>query len=230
MDLYGTSDTFVSPSFIIKKFRVSRSSLANWSNQGKIRANRTPGGNRLYSYRDVSKLLGGSDRESEEVIQKKERIVYCRVSSSHQKEDLKRQISDLSSKYPEHRVVQDVGSGLNFKRQGLQTILELLFKRAISELVVAYRDRLCRFGFELFGTLCKEHEVKLVVQYGSLGSEENELAQDLLAITNYFVAKNNGKRAAEARKRRREEKGTIPEQIGKIRECKTKETGEEKKG
>jgi predicted site-specific integrase-resolvase len=131
---------------------------------------------------------------------------------------------------PEHRVVQDVGSGLNFKRQGLQTILELLFKRAISELVVAYRERLCRFGFELFETLCKEHEVKLVVQYGSLGSEENELAQDLLAITNYFVAKNNGKRAAEARKRRREEKGTIPEQIGKIRECKTKETGKEKKG
>jgi predicted site-specific integrase-resolvase len=226
MDLYGTSDTFVSPSFIIKKFRVSRLSLANWSDQGKIRANRTPGGNRLYSYRDVSKLLGGSDRESEENIKEKEKIIYCRVSSSHQREDLKRQVSDLSTKYPEHRIIQDVGSGLNFKRQGLQTLLELLFKRAISELVVAYRDRLCRFGFELFEILCKEYEVRLVVQYGALGSEENELAQDLLAITNYFVAKNNGRRAAEARKRRREEKGTVQDQIGKIRKCKTKETGE----
>jgi len=56
----------------------------------------------------------------------------------------------MQEKFPEHKIITDIGSGLNFRRKGLQTALELASKGRVSEVVVAYRDRLCRFAFELY--------------------------------------------------------------------------------
>ena len=87
--------------------------------------------------------IGDEDSEDENPA---ERIIYCRVSSKKQSEDLNRQIKFVQKKYPKHRVITDVGSGINFKRQGLQEVLELAMQKRLKEVVVPYKDRLARIG------------------------------------------------------------------------------------
>jgi hypothetical protein len=99
---------------------------------------------------------------------------------------------------------QDIGSGLNWKRKGFETLLELIHKDSVSEVVVAYKDRLCRFGFELFEWICQKHNTKIVVLNSVPETEDRtkELAEDLFAIVNVFVAKNNGLRSSRNRQLR----------------------------
>lgn len=101
----------------------------------------------------------------------------------------------MQSRYPNYRIVTDIGSGINFKRKSLRMLLELSSKGLVEEVVVAYRDRLCRFAFELIEWFFQIHKVKLVVLNESMGtSGEAELAEDLLAIINVFNCRVNGKR------------------------------------
>ena len=124
----------------------------------------------------------------------KQKICYCRVSSTHQKNDLQRQKEYLKSKYPDYRIIQDIGSGINWKRSGLKTILELAMQKKLETVVVAHRDRLCRFAFELIQWILEKNEVKLVVLNESICSTEQELAEDLLSIIHVFSCKQMGKR------------------------------------
>ena len=190
---------YVPARVIRKRYSLSYSCLRNWALKGKVDYRQTPGGVRLYSEDDIKNVFKGPTEDTNE----KENIIYARVSSSHQKEDLERQVQDLHSKYPNHRIIKDIGSGLNFERKGLQTLLDLIFNGSIKEIVVAYKDRLCRFGFELFEALCRRFEVRLVVLNREKTGSERELSEDLLAIINFFVARNNGRRAGQNRKRRR---------------------------
>jgi predicted site-specific integrase-resolvase len=130
---------------------------------------------------------------------KRLKICYCRVSSQGQKDDLQRQISFMRDHFPNHTIMSDIGSGINFKRKGLRTILEQSCKGLVEEVVVAYRDRLCRFAFELLQWIFQCHGVKLVVYNNgvedeSTGPDNGELAEDLLAIINVFNCRVNGKR------------------------------------
>ena len=96
-----------------------------------------------------------------------------------------------------------MGSALNFKRPGFLSLLDRVSSNAVEEIVVLHKDRLCRFGFELVEWICSRHNTSLVVHNKSgVVCDQRELADDLLAITNYFVAKNNGRRAADNRRRR----------------------------
>lgn len=96
-------------------------SLRRWSAQGSIEIIRTPGGQRLYNLR---KFL---DERSALAPQEgaKGKVAYCRVSSTGQRGDLERQVQHLKERFPTHRVITDIGSGINFKRKGLRTVLEL---------------------------------------------------------------------------------------------------------
>ena len=78
----------------------------------------------------------------------KRNICYCRVSSSKQKEDLSRQIEYMKNKFPNHEIIYDIGSWLNFKRKGLKLILNYGIEGEINELIIAYKDRLARIGYE----------------------------------------------------------------------------------
>lgn len=138
----------------------------------------------------------------------KQVICYARVSSSHQKGDLDRQIELLQETYKEAEIIFDIGSGLNFKRKGFQNLLDRIHKREVEKVVVAYKDRLCRFGFELVEWILKKSNTELVVLNQLSSSDESgtsELAEDLLSITTVFVARNNGNRSAKYRKQRKEE-------------------------
>jgi predicted site-specific integrase-resolvase len=109
------------------------------------------------------------------------------VSSRGQKSDLQNQIALLKTKYPETEVIFDFGSGLNFKRKGLQKILDLAYKGELKEIVVTYKDRLCRFGFELVEYILEtQSNAKIVVLNKNNTAVESELATYLLSIINVF--------------------------------------------
>jgi predicted site-specific integrase-resolvase len=110
-------------------------------------------------------------------------------------DDLKRQTDFLKSKYPDHIVVTDVGSGINWKRKGLKTILERSLSGNVEEIVVAHRDRLCRFAFDLLEFIFTTTNTKLVVlEHDSNQSSEQELADDLLSIVHIYSCRKMGQR------------------------------------
>jgi len=153
----------------------------------------------------LRKLLG--DSQGKEDKDNKKGVIYARVSSSHQKEagDLQRQVEDLQESYPEHNVIKDIGSGLNFKRPGLQALLEQVYSGTVSEVVVRHKDRLCQYGLEILEFIFKKAGTKLVVLSNEQETSTKELADDLLAITTVFVARHNGQRSAENRRRRKKD-------------------------
>ena len=178
----------------VKKTRqilgVTTVTLRNWNKTNKIRAIRTPSGVRLYNKQDIQDII--NLRES---TCKKQKIVYCRVSSTKQKDDLDRQIYFFKQQYPNHTLVTDVGSGINWKRKGFTSILELAMQGQLSEVVVAHRDRLCRFAFELVQWILETNKVKLIVLNESNGESTNsELAEDILSIVHIYSCRQMGKR------------------------------------
>jgi predicted site-specific integrase-resolvase len=189
---------YISYATIRKEYDIGRSTLSGWSDQDRLRVKRMPGGKRLYHDGDIRSILGDSD-----AVEKKQ-VAYARVSSSKQKEDLQRQIEFLKQHYPEHEIVFDIGSGLNYKRRKFTSILERVCRGEVSEIVVTYSDRLCRYGFELVQWICSKNGTKILVHNKgeNLQSPESELAEDLLSVCNFFVARNNGRRASTNRKRR----------------------------
>mgnify|MGYP002138631223 CR=1 FL=1 len=177
---------YAKASVFSKKYDVHPSTLRRWADAGKIDYRWSPGGTRLYKLPADGLPTGGE--------QKKKKVVYARVSSSKQKDDLQRQGDFLLSKFPGHILVTDIGSGINWKRRGLLSILDGADKGDIQEVVVASRDRLCRFAFELVEHVLRSRGVKLIVLDATDASPEQELSDDLLSIVQIFCCRRNGKR------------------------------------
>jgi predicted site-specific integrase-resolvase len=199
------NEKYISANKITKKYDITSATLRRWAEENKIRCLRTTDGKgkRIYHCEDIKQALG---IKPDQVICR-EIICYARVSSTHQKSDLERQVKVLNEAFPQAKVFQDIGSGLNFKRQGFVSLLQRIYKGDIEQVVVTYKDRLCRFGFELFEWILKQHDTKLLVLNESFETQQNvsnELAEDLIAVTNYFVAKNNGLRSAKYKKARKQ--------------------------
>jgi putative resolvase len=147
------------------------------------------------NFYNLEKYLKDNNISIEEnKIQRK--ICYCRVSSNHQKDDLERQIELVKNLYPNHEIVSEIGSGLNFKRKGFLKCLDYAIKGELSELVVVYKDRLCRFGFEMVEHLVTTYSKGKIIIVNK--SEEKtpleEITEDILSIMNIYTAKINGLR------------------------------------
>lgn len=167
-----------------KLFKVHPQTLRRWAESGKVQFKWSPGGIRLYRLPDCA--------DGEPVQEKK--VVYARVSSAKQKDDLQRQADHLLSKFPGHRLVTDIGSGINWKRKGLLSLLDAANTGDLQEVVVATRDRLCRFAFDLLQHIFTQRGVRLVVLDSADMSPEQELSDDLLSIVQIFCCRRNGKR------------------------------------
>ena len=122
-------------------------------------------------------------------------VCYCRVSSTKQRDDLDRQVAYMQSIYPDAEIVRDIGSGLNFKRKGLQGLLVRLMRGDKLTIIVACRDRLCRFGFEIFEFMAEQNGGSIVVLENSVHSPEAELTADLLSILHVFSCRMHGLRS-----------------------------------
>jgi len=124
-------------------------------------------------------------------------ICYIRVSTLSQKNYLERQIKYMTKKYPTYEVIEDIGSGINFNRKGLRKIIKLAISGKINKLVIAYKDRLTRFGYELIEDLIKDYSNGHIIIEDSKEIKKEpkeELVEDVLQILNVYTAKMNGLR------------------------------------
>ena len=170
---------------------VTSETLRSWDNQGKIRTIRTPSGFRNYSMEDINKIIGSNVLRHNS----KRKICYCRVSSKKQSDDLERQEEYMRSKFATHEIISDIGSGMNWKRTGLKSILEQSMLGNVEEVVVAHRDRLCRFGFELVEFIFERNKTRLVVLDSDGDKSSNsELAEDIISIIHIYSCRAIGRR------------------------------------
>jgi putative resolvase len=154
---------------------LHQNTLRKYADEGKIQSIKNEAGQRLF---DVESYVRGAVGTS--------LICYCRVSSAKQKDDLERQVEFMGQQYPSAEIIKDIGSGLNFKRKGLRTLLDRLMRGDKLKIIIACRDRLCRFGFELFEYLVEQNGGELVVLDKTVHCPESELTEDLLAILHVF--------------------------------------------
>jgi putative resolvase len=184
------SKEFITPKEATKILSVHKNTLYRYADRGLIELIRTPGGKRLYNIKGYLEKTG--------IIKNEERkkICYCRVSTHGQKNDLERQKKYMLEKYPNYELITDIGSGINFNRKGLQKIMDLAIKGEIEILVVAYKDRLCRIGFEMIEYIINKHSNgKIIIENDIKSSPEEEVVKDLLQILTVFSARVNGLRS-----------------------------------
>ena len=176
---------------------VSGTTIILWENNNKINCFRTQGGHRRYSRKQILEYRGGAD-----VSEVRTKYAYCRVSTRTQKEDLERQIQFFRNDYPDHKIITDIGSGLNFKRKGLNSILEHAQRGNVEEIVVTHKDRLCRFGFELIEKILQMCSGgKIVVLNQTNDSPQQELVNDLISIITVFSSRIYGLRSGSVKKK-----------------------------
>jgi len=175
---------------------VHPQTLRSWEKEGKITAHRTIGNQRRFKLEELEQFIDKNKKLVKGCIQlKKERqVIYCRVSSHKQKEDLKRQISFMQTLFPKFSVISDVGSSLNNKRPGFQRILDGLYKKSIKTIAVSYKDRLSRTGFDLFEEFATRARCKILVVNNVETSPEQELVEDILSIITSFSGRIHGLR------------------------------------
>ncbi len=208
------TDRYVKGSIASKLLNVHQRTLYQWEKKGWIETIRTKGKMRLYNVdkylREINinpKIKCYCDTDLDLIKEnKKMDISYVRVSSNGQKDDLERQLSLVTSKYPNTIIIKDIGSGINLNRRGLRKIIKLAINGKINKLIVAYKDRLTRFGFNLIEDLIKDYsngEIIILNKKDEIAPEE-ELVMDVLQIMNVFVAKMNGLRKYKKLKTKKE--------------------------
>jgi predicted site-specific integrase-resolvase len=185
-----TNKEFICPKEAVKILNVHSQTLYKYEKEGLIETLRTPGGKRLYNIKDY--LI----KNTASVDIPKKKICYCRVSTHGQKNDLERQIDYIKTKYPNHEIIKDIGSGINFKRKGLIKIINYAITNQLDELVITHKDRLCRIGYELIEMIIKTHSNgKIIIEEDVLTSPEEEITKDLIQIITVFSDRVHGLRS-----------------------------------
>ena len=164
-----------------------------------VPAFRTSGGHRRF---DKKSFMIFSEPQQVRVV------TYARVSSADQKNDLISQSNKLKIwaeeryKNGSHLHITDLGSGLNYRKKGLNQLLLLIFNRQIDVLILNHKDRLLRFGSELVFKLCSFNQVKVeIVEESEVKqSFEQELANDVIELMTVFCARLYGKRSHKNKK------------------------------
>lgn len=173
---------------------ISPSTLRRWEDEGKLIPERTLGNQRIYneSHLAIAKSLKSGKYPTRVVI-------YCRVSSNNQKDDLLSQVKAMESFCLANGVsvtqtIQEIGGGLNFKRPKFLQIIQWAIGGELKSLYVAHKDRLCRFGFDLVEQIVLWGGGNIIVANAETLSPHEELTQDLLSIVHCFSSRLYGLR------------------------------------
>ena len=179
---------------------VTAQTLRNWDKEGKLKPAYTKSnGYRYYSEEDVLSYTKERDTKKERKL-----VGYVRVSSKKQEDDIKRQKENLESYLKqtnqEYEIVSDIGSGIDYTKPGLKKLIEKINKKEVDEIVVLYKDRLLRYGFELIEYFASLNNVKIRVLDKTNKTEDEELVEDLVQIITEFSCKIQGKRKSKTKK------------------------------
>lgn len=171
---------------------VSASTLRRWESEGKLVPERTLGNQRIYTESHLCQVRSLKSSRSPSKT-----IIYCRVSSSAQKDDLSSQTKAmvefcLAQGVPVTEVIQEIGGGLNFKRPLFLQIVRWAIQGDLKLLYIAHKDRLCRFGFDLIEQIINDNGGQVIVANAEILSPHEELTQDLLSIIHCFSSRLHG--------------------------------------
>ncbi len=174
---------------------VSVKTLQRWDSSGKLPAKRTPSNYRYYTDDDLKVALGEKPQPKARKI-----VVYCRISSSNQRPELKNQVRAMQKfanncGYSITETISEIGGGLNFKRKKFIEMIISMLKGEISVIVVAHKDRLCRFAFDFVEQLAEYSDCRIIVANQTHLSPQAELYDDLLAIVHCFSCRLYGLRS-----------------------------------
>jgi predicted site-specific integrase-resolvase len=177
---------------------VTAQTLRNWDKEGKLKPSYVKSNGYRY-YSEDSILSYTQERKTKKNLNV---IGYARVSSNKQSDDLERQVNNLKkyldSKYSDYEIITDIGSGINYTKPGLKKLIEKINKKEVDLIVVLYKDRLLRFGFELVEYFAELNNVKIEVLDKIDKNQDQELVEDLVKIITVFSCKIQGKRKNKA--------------------------------
>lgn len=184
-----------------KETGISISTLRRWDKENIYKPTFvTEGGTRYYSEDQLNTIISGSS----EINKSKKIIGYCRVSSQKQKDDLERQVDNVKTymlaKGYQFEIITDIGSGINYNNKGLNKLLDMVSNNQVDKIVIMYKDRLVRFGYELLENICMKHNTTIEIIDNTERIEEQELVEDLIQIITVFSCRLQGKRAHKAKK------------------------------
>jgi predicted site-specific integrase-resolvase len=172
---------------------VSRDTLRRWEAAGKITVERTPSGHRRYDLAQLEGLVPHKNNSNRVTL------AYARVSHSSQKKEMKEQVNQLQSFCNDRKwdfeLIQDLGSGVNYRKSGLRRLIQRICDGDVERLVMTNRDRLLRFGVDLVFALCENFQTEVVIMnVNSLEDFEDDIAEDILEIITVFSARLYGTR------------------------------------
>ena len=183
------------PNEFAEMLGVSVKTLQRWDNEGILKAYRTPTDRRYYTHQQYVNYIGESSKE--EI--RGRIIIYTRVSSQGQKDDLKNQVEFLQQYANAQGLIvdeifEDIGSGLNYNRKKWNKLLEDCMLGTVSKIIISHKDRFIRFGFEWFENFLKSNGVDLIVVNNEKLSPQEEMIQDLISIIHVFSCRIYGLR------------------------------------
>ena len=178
---------------------VSINSLKTLANNGKIKSFSTTGKHRRFRQEDLDSYMG-----VEKVKQEKLTMIYARCSTAKQKENLERQ-KDRLRKYAESKgykyaLIDEIASGINEKRAGIHELIKMCFEGKVERVLIEYKDRLARFGYEYLDAIFTNHEVTVEIIETKEKKYEEELAEDIMKILTCYSARYYGARGGRKKK------------------------------
>ena len=182
----------MSPKEFANRIGVSVKSLQRWDVSGKLIAHRTPTNRRFYTEDQYKKVMNIVEDDNT-----RKNIIYARVSSAGQKDDLKNQVEFLKTYCNANGVIindviTDIGSGLNYNRKKWNALLDEVISGKINKIYIAFPDRFIRFGFDWFKQFCEKFDTKIIVVNNEKHSPEQELTEDLINIIHVFSCRSYG--------------------------------------
>ena len=180
------------PKEFAELLNVSVLTLQRWDNTGKLKAHRTPTNRRYYTYEQYQKYMGITNSS-------KKTVIYTRVSTSNQKDDLKNQVEFLRQ-YANAKgiivdtVIEDYGSGLNYNRKQWNKLIDECMTNEIGTIIITHKDRFIRFGFDWFEKFLNKFGVKFIIVNNESLSPQEELVQDIISILHVFSCRIYGLR------------------------------------
>jgi predicted site-specific integrase-resolvase len=180
-----------------KMVRRTVNTLQRWDRDGVLKAGRTKTNRRYYTEEKMLKFLGVTKPKPTEAERRS--VAYLRVSSPAQRPDLKNQRSVIedfcvAKGLDGVEYVEEIKGGLNFERPKFGALMDAIEKGEVSKLIIAHKDRLCRFGYKWFERHCRNHGCKLLVLNTEKLSPEQEMVQDLMTIIHCFSSRLYGLR------------------------------------
>lgn len=182
---------------------INAQTLRKLGDENKIKCYKTLSNQRKFDKEYLEKMCNNDNSNDQVDKNQKQNYIYTRVSSKKQVDDLSRQIEFIRNKrqeYASYISISDIASGINFNRKGLITILDAALQGTIGEIIIAHRDRLCRFGFDLIKLVIEKQGGKITVLDDEQNkSSEQELSEDLLSIVHIYSYRQMGKRSYKTR-------------------------------